>query len=283
MPVSEDVYLRRELENGALIEFEERTTGFRAYWYTPGPLAPDRIDGVPWKGKRHRFPSVTTILDKISHSGGLLDWYEAKGAEGALILARNGLLDGIDPAEAVEVVRNNGLGAKDYASHAAKRGIRVHAILQAYAERGEVPNPRDYAEDERGYLRGLIRWILDADPEPVAVERLVVHPEFGYAGRLDLRARIHGREYIVDLKTNRKAQIYRKACLQVVAYHVADVRCGADAADGEMLVAVGPDGTYSDGLTPDGTAEAWAAGLEYARRLGDMGEVEPYVSRRATA
>lgn len=262
MTVAEDVFLERRLDDGALIQFEQRTTGFRAYWYT-----------APGEDKRRRMPSVTTILGKISSSGGLLDWYEARGAEAALTLARQGYLDHVAPEHAVEATREAGMGAKDFAGHAADRGIRIHAVLQAYAETGAVPNPADYAEDERGYLRGVIRWLMHADPEPVAVERLVVHPEFGYAGRMDLRARIRGREYIVDLKTNRRAQIYRNACLQVVAYHVADVRNGADPCDGELLVAVGPDGTFAEGYSPEGTAEAWAAGLEYHHRLSLMGDV----------
>jgi hypothetical protein len=55
---------------------------------------------------------------------------------------------------------------------------------------------------------------------------------------------------------------------------VADIRCGAETADGgEMLVAVGPDGTYAEGLPPVGTAEAWAAGLEYHRKLNEMGDI----------
>lgn len=262
MTVTEDVFLDRLLDDGALIQFEERTTGWRAYWYT-----------APGSDRRVRFPSVTTILGKISSDGGLLDWYEARGAEAALTLSRRGYLDHVAPEHAVEAIREAGMGAKDHARSAADRGIRVHAILERYATSGEVPNPADYAEGDRGYIRGLIRWLMRADPQPVAVERLVAHPEFGYAGRLDLRARIRGREYIVDLKTNRRAQIYRKACLQAVAYHVADVRCGADPADGELLVAVGPDGTFSEAFTPDGTAEAWAAGLEYNRRLNDMGDL----------
>lgn len=282
MSVSEDVYLSRELDDGALLEFEERTTGFRAYWYTPGPSFPDSIDGVSTRSrdgsrKRVRMPSVTTILGKISSSGALLDWYEARGAEAALTLSRRGFLDHVAPENAVEAIREAGMGAKDHARSAADRGIRIHAVLQAYAERGEVPNPADFAEDERGYLRGLVRWLMHADPEPVAVERLVVHPEFAYAGRLDLRARIHRKEYIVDLKTNRRAQIYRNACLQAVAYHVADVRSGAEPCDGELLVAVGPDGTFAEGYTPEGTAEAWAAGLEYHHRLQCMGDIREVV------
>lgn len=265
MTVAETIFLYRELDDGSLIEFEERPTGFRAYWYTPPNPGPQT--------KRIRFPSVTTILGRISPDDALRDWYESQGAAAALRLEREGFLAHVAPEHAIEAVREAGYGAKATAKEAANRGIRVHTILQDYAERGDVPNPVDYAESDRGYIRGLVRWIMHADPQPTAVERLVVHPEFGYAGRLDLRARIRGREYIVDLKTNRRCAIYRKACLQTLAYHVADVRSGAEPADGELLVAVGPDGTFAEGLPPIGTAEAWAAGLEYHRRLNDLGDI----------
>jgi hypothetical protein len=260
------IFLYRELDDGGLIEFEERPTGFRAYWYTPPNPSPTT--------KRIRFPSVTTVLGRISPDDALRDWYEAQGAAAALQLERDGYLKNVAPENAADAIREANMGAKATAKQAANRGIRVHAVLQDYAERGDVPNPADYEPSDRGYIKGLIRWIMHADPQPVAVERLVVHPEFGFAGRLDLRARIRGREYIVDLKTNRRCQIYRKACLQALAYHVADIRCGAETADGgEMLVAVGPDGTYAEGLPPVGTAEAWAAGLEYHRKLNEMGDI----------
>lgn len=265
---TETVFLYRELSDGGIIEFEERTNGFRAYWYT-APYG----DGKPGRVVRKRLPSVTTVLGRISPDDALRDWYESQGAAAALRLEREGYLAHVAPENAIEAIRQAGQGAKATAKEAANRGVRIHAILQDYAERGDVPNPADYAESDRGYIRGLVKWIMDADPEPVAVERLVVHPEFGYAGRLDLRARIRGREYIVDLKTNRRCQIYRKACLQALAYHVADVRSGAPGADGELLVAVGPDGSYAEGMPPTGTAEAWAAGLEYHRRLNELGDI----------
>lgn len=262
MSLATDIHLERTLEDGSLIEFEERLTGFRAYWYT----APGRV-------QRTRQTSVTTILGAIMPDDALRDWYEARGAESALVLERMGMLGSVEPPDAIEAIRSAGMGAKGAAKTAATRGTSIHSILQAYAERGEVPNPKDFPEDYRGYIRGLVRWLLHSDPEPVAVERLVVHPEFGYAGRLDLRARMRGREYIIDLKTNRRTAIYRKACLQAVAYHVADVRSGAEPADGELLVAVGPDGSFAEAFPPDGTAEAWAAGLEYHRRLKGMGDI----------
>lgn len=260
--VTEDVYLSRRLDDGGVIEFEERVTGFRAYWYT-----------APNTTTRHRMPSVTTILGRISGDGALLDWYEARGAEATLILSRRGFLDNVDPAHAIDAVREAGMGAKATAGQAAERGIRVHKVLETYLSTGVFPNPADYPEDDRGYLRGLARWLLFAQPEPVAIERLVCHPEFGYAGRLDLRARIRGKEWIVDLKTNRRTAIYRKACLQAYAYHVADVRCGADPAEGELLVAVGPDGTFAEAHPPERVGEAWAAGLQYHHASTTMGDI----------
>lgn len=267
MPTAENtIYLSRNLPDGSLIEYEERDNGWRAYWYTPTDATGDLMKA------RRRFPSVTTILGKISSEGALLDWYEARGAEAALRLERRGLMRDCPPERAIEAVRDAGMGAKATAGAAADRGKRVHSILQSWAECGVVPNPRTLPEEDRGYVRGLIRWLLHADPEPTAVERVVCHPEFGYAGRLDLRARSRGREWIIDLKTNRRAQLYPKAALQTVGYHIADVRCGAEPADGELIVAVGPDGTFAEGMTPLGTAEAWSAGLDYHGRLNGMGD-----------
>jgi hypothetical protein len=256
-----DILLRRELDDGSLIEFEERLTGFRAYWLTrPG-------------GKRVRLPSVTTILGQIMPKFQLLDWYEARGAEATLILARRGFLDHVDPANAVDAIREAGMGAGAVAGSASKRGQRVHKVLETYALTGEVPNPADYPEEDRGYIRGLIRWILKADPQATAVERLVCDPQRGYAGRLDMRARVHGMsdEFIVDLKTNRKGRLYSNASLQVAAYHQADVKCGAEPALGGLLVAIGPDGTYTEGYVPIEAWDAWDAGLEFHRSLGLMG------------
>jgi hypothetical protein len=253
-----DLYLRRELPDGALIEFEERLTGFRAYWYTgPTPGA-----------KRERLPSVTTILGEIMPKYALLDWYEARGAEAALFLARRGLLDHVEPVDAIEAIRENGMGAKSSAKHASDRGKRIHKILEVYALTGAVPNPADYPEEDRGYIKGLIRWILKADPQvrdSGGVERLVCDGERGYAGRLDLRCCVYGMsdDFIVDLKTNRKARLYPSASLQVAGYHQADVKCGAAPALGGLLVAVGPDGTFADAYVPLEAWDAWDDGLRY--------------------
>lgn len=262
LATEEDIYLRRELPGGALIEFEERTTGFRAYWYTPP------------NGKRVRLPSVTTIIGAVTPKQALLEWYEDRGAESALILARGGFLDHIDPVNAGAAVREAKIGAKRTLGDASGRGKRIHAVLEAYLKTGFVPNPSDYPETDRGYLRALIRWLLKTDPEPEDTERLVCDPERGYAGRLDVRARIHGMSdsFIIDAKTNRRAAIYPEALLQVAGYHQADVKCGAAPALGCLLVALGPDGEFSEGYAPLEAWDAWDRALDFYHALNGMGQ-----------
>lgn len=256
-----DLLLRRELPDGGVIEFEERLTGFRAYWYTPTP-----------GGKRQRLPSVTTILGEITPRYGLLDWYEANGAEAALTLARRGFLDHVEPAFAIDAVREAGLGARGNLKSASNRGKRVHKVLEDYLLTGSVPNPSSFPEEDRGYIRGLIRWLLKANPEPVEVERLVCDPKRKYAGRLDARIKCYSGEWIADLKTNRRAQIYPSAFLQTAAYHQADVCCGAIPALGCLLVAVGPDGTFAEGYAPLEAWDAWDAGLDFYTAMHAVGE-----------
>ncbi len=72
------------------------------------------------------------------------------------------------------------------------------------------------------------------------------HPEDGYAGRLDLRARIGGLLTTVDLKSQERAGIYRGAHLQVGLYERAAVRCGDEPAARRLVVVVAANGDYRE-------------------------------------
>lgn len=253
------IYLRRELPDGGLIEFEERVSGFRAYWYT-----------AAGSKTRTRFPSVTTVLGVVMPKYGLLDWYEARGAEAALILSRRGFLDHIDPANAVDAIRDAGMGAKASAGQASDRGKRVHSFLETYLLTGDVPALSTLPTEDRGYARGVIRWLLKAQPEPVAVEQLVVDPERGYAGRFDARVKCYGGEWIADLKTNRNCTIYPSALVQTAAYQQADIKNGSEPALGGLLIAVGPNGGFREGFAPLEAWDAWDQAIEFYRTLSAM-------------
>ncbi len=238
--------LSRKVPDG-LIEFEEAPVGWlkkdgeprkapwRAYFWTPTG------------GKRRRLPSTTTLLDAILPKDGLPPWAEREGIKGAVEALRLGLI-GPDttPEETVEIVRANRLGADAAKKEAADRGLNVHAVLEEYMRTGKAPKLGDHPEHHRGFLQGLTRWLLKADPEPVSIEELVVNPEDGYAGRLDLRAVIDGQLVTCDAKTQERAGIYPGAHYQVNLYERAAVRCGADPADRKLVIVFAADGEFRE-------------------------------------
>lgn len=239
----------REIPDLGLIEFEFAPAGWlakngqprlrdwRAYYFTP-------LDG-----KRGRFPSVSTMLDAIFPKGGLPVWTEARGIEGAVEAVRRGEIDpqnAASAARAVDTVRALRLGADRARDDAADRGLNVHACLETYNLTGEPPNPADHPEEHWGYLRALTRWLLKADPEPVAIEQLVAHGGDGYAGRLDLRARIGGLLTTVDLKTSERGQIFAQAHVQAALYERAAVWCGDEPASAMTVVVCAADGEFRE-------------------------------------
>lgn len=291
----------RTLPDGALIEFERAPAGYltekgevrrkdhRAYFYTPGAaecepcegsgrVAGKRVNttkkcpdcaGTGEAGKRTRLVSCTTLLDAICPKGGLPVWYEARGIEGTVEAVRLGLIDPHDQASAamaVDVVREHRLGADRARDEAAGRGLNVHACLEHYLRTGEPPNPADHPVEHWGYLRGLTRFLLHANPEPdgAEVEQLVAHPELGYAGRLDFRARCGGLLVTYDAKTQERGGIYLGAHLQVNLYERAEVRCGGEPADLLKIVVFAANGEFRE-MAADHRPELTDAALDFYR------------------
>jgi hypothetical protein len=235
-----------------LIEFEEAPAGWltktgtprkepwRAYYFSPrGP-----------ESQRTRLPSTTTLLNAICPKDGLPRWAEGKGIEGAWELcwqfdnALHKMTD--DASKVVQWVRERELGADAAKLRAAQRGLNVHDLLREYMETGKAPIIGAHPEEHRGYIQALCKWLIKCNPEPVAVEQLVVHGEHGYAGRLDLRAKIAGRLTTVDLKTQERAGIYRAAHWQVNLYEEAATWLGDEPAEQLTVVVVAADGEYRE-------------------------------------
>jgi hypothetical protein len=294
----------RTLPDGGLIEFEFAPAGWltqdgkprqkdrRAYYFTPAAAdcvvcsGSGRVAGKTATGKkcpackgtgnaskRTRLPSVTTLLDAICPKGGLPPWSEARGIEGAIEAVRRGLINPVDPASvamAVEIVRAERLGADRARDDAADRGLNVHDALEHYMRTGEPPQPHLILPEHHGYYQALVRWLLDYEPEPEAVEELVVHPELGYAGRLDLRARLpkHGGVLAtIDAKTQENGGIYLGAHAQVNLYERAAVRCGDEPAEHLLIVVFAANGDYRPMPAdhPDAFTDAALAWIEHGR------------------
>src|SRR4029453_12930097 len=108
------------------------------------------------------------------------------------------------------------------------RGRAVHTFIETYVTSGRVLAPSHFEVDQRPYVQAAGRFLFEHDPQPEAVEELVAWPEQGYAGRLDMRARIDGQSSLLDFKTSENGRVYPEAHVQVYAYQLAAERCGAD-------------------------------------------------------
>jgi hypothetical protein len=278
------VHKERMLPSGHLVEFESAPAG----WLTKSGT-PRRDD---WRAyhissdelKRARIPSVTTLCDAILPKDGLPPWSERQGIRGALEAFRRGLLHvGMTDDEAVAAVRANQLGANAARDDAADRGLNIHAILEQFMATGRAPNPADHPEPHRPFIRGLVKWLLWADPEPVAVEFLVADPERRYAGRGDLIARIGGRHTLVDLKSQERGAIYESAHIQVRLYRQAEERFGGHQIEDARIVVVDGHGGFRemDLVCDDELAERALRYYEPVRRLCAACESQNRVVREA--
>lgn len=121
-------------------------------------------------------------------------------------------------------------------------GSRVHGVAEALASGVAFPNVDEMPESDRGYVRALMRWWEERRPEVIATEQFVFHGDLGYAGRYDLRARIDGKEVLLDLKTANN--LYPKYGAQLVAYDLAAEWCGLGKADELRILKVCEDGDW---------------------------------------
>jgi hypothetical protein len=198
-------------------------------------------------GEPKRLPSVSTILDAICPKPGVAHWSEARGIEGAVLAMKAGLVCAESRAlDVVAIIRGHNLGAEAAKNRAARRGLNVHAINESFMRTGEVPKIGDHPPEHRGYIQAWAKWVSAREPEPVAVEQLVINPQDGYAGRLDLRANIGGLLSTVDLKTSEKAAIFPQAHWQCAMYERAAVACGDEAASRLLVVVLAADGQYRE-------------------------------------
>lgn len=252
----EEIRLLREIDGIGTVEYVQRARS-RGYWWRPAG-----------SDRRERMVSVTTVLGVLAKPA-LIRWAEAQGAAGAVRAERMGELDGVEPEQAVERVRTLGLGADAARDEAAGRGLDTHAVLEAWMTEGRPPNVAEFEPEVRGYVQGLASWLVEHDPELVWSERVIAHPDQRYAGRADLRARIDGRDVIVDLKTSRSGRSYPEAHIQVAAYAAAEVACGEDPPDGTMVVCVGPDGSF-EAIAGCAAPDAFERVLAVHRLMGDV-------------
>ncbi|OAE01581.1 cytochrome [Arthrobacter sp. OY3WO11] len=150
-------------------------------------------------------PSITTVISQQPH--GLDGWF---GYMGASSLAKDPLLADClgSPAKIRQAVSRAAKAAETYRDDAAKRGDRVHnyceqVALRALGRPHTMKEAREAlaANGEEAFAVRFDEWWELFRVEPIAPEITVWNNAVGYAGTLDLVARINGRVCLIDYKT----------------------------------------------------------------------------------
>ena len=100
---------------------------------------------------------------------------------------------------------------------ASIRGTAIHQAAEAIGKGEPYAIPADSTAQVEAYRRFLDDWRV----EPIAIERVVGHTTFGYAGTFDILALVNGEPYLLDIKTNASG-VFPETALQLAAYLHAD-------------------------------------------------------------
>lgn len=150
-------------------------------------------------------PSITTVIGQQAHS--LDGWF---GYMGASSLAQDPELPQhlASPARLRQAVNKAAKAAEVYRDLAARRGDRVHYYCEQVALRalGRADRVQEAREElasngEEAFAARFDEWWESYRVEPLAPEITVWNSSVGYAGTLDLVAKISGRVCLIDYKT----------------------------------------------------------------------------------
>jgi hypothetical protein len=187
-----------------------------------------------------QLPSVTTILDVIAKPA-LGPWYakqERRYFEAAMleVLSKPGARDPEYVLSAVVDAVGGVKAADREKQRAATIGTAIHAGIewQLRTRFGEDAGPEPILPDAAAWaVESWKDWAKTIALEPLAIERTVYCEACGYAGTLDLYARVEGVLTVLDWKSGRA--IYPEAFLQNVAYRHAAERQGLPSIQGLIV------------------------------------------------
>ncbi|PJJ44142.1 hypothetical protein ATK23_1363 [Glutamicibacter mysorens] len=150
-------------------------------------------------------PSITTVIsmDKLDLSG----WAGYMAAKA--LSDDHRLVHAVgDRGQLRSLIRDAAGAAEAYRDSAAARGDRVHNYAEQRALRAldlehdlEAAQAALEANNELGFARHFDQWWDDYNVQPIAAEVTVWNHSVGYAGTIDLVAKIGGRTSLVDYKT----------------------------------------------------------------------------------
>src|SRR5262245_60719346 len=143
--------------------------------------------------KVRALPSVTNVLGILAKPG-LEAWKIEQGIIAALTLPRIEA----EPLDAFAHRVVTDMGAQ--VEKAADFGSAIHSACEVYAANKELPEDPKV----RLHLEAWCRWFDENVERVECMETVFVHYEHGYAGRVDMVAKLRGLGWaVVDFKTQK--------------------------------------------------------------------------------
>ena len=176
------------------------------------------MSGLKFDDKRHRYtldgkriPSVTTILGVLDKPG-LPYWSAGLVARDAI--ENHGywgqrIHNGEDPEQVIRDLKRSPWKERD---KAARRGTRIHQVLEAAAHGDPTDCPRDLLPMAQQAVDLLDR----EDVRTLETEARGYNRELWYAGTIDLIATVRGETWLLDWKSSRS--VHETHVMQIAAY-----------------------------------------------------------------
>jgi len=223
------------------------------------------------------YPGVTGILSVIDKSAALMSWAARQTAEAAMELAADKIPDepsaldklilAVGREGAIKAVTSRSSWKRD---EAASLGTEVHNLADQLI-RG-VLDPSQVPARAVKHVKHYTDWWTASGWTVRASEAMVIHPDAGYGGTIDLLCRDRdGKTVLADIKTGKA--VYQETVLQLTAYGIAKYiqPPGGHVAlmplpDRHVILHVTADGVREVEV-PIGTLEhyAWLACIDLAR------------------
>jgi hypothetical protein len=199
-----------------------------SHWYLPDGTPYHDVPRADGNGTRsvtlrdarkvNALPSVTNILSVLSKPG-LDAWKQEQAIMAALTLPKR------DDESLDAFARRVVTDMSEQVRSAADLGSAVHAAIEVYLQTGEPPENPDILR----LFEPVKLWIDEHIERIGLVETVAVHSEFGYAGRIDLVAKLKSTDTwaVIDFKTQKmkpdkkgvfQAAFYETWPLQLMAY-----------------------------------------------------------------
>ena len=147
-----------------------------------------------------------------------------------------------------QIISAKGYGA-DYSNipqkvlaRASEIGIEVHKKVEDFYAKGLDPVSQD--QSANGYLTGFREFASLGLFTPVHTEVRLMHPEYWYAGTIDLCGYLHGEPAILDVKTTNKLHL-ETVGLQIAAYELLVTRATGVDIEHRAALHLRKDGTWA--------------------------------------